>query len=54
MGVAVAVGGGRGGGRYVGRELCAQRTDLLELHNSTSNKPPGRLLPRLGIVRAAH
>ena len=58
VGVAVAVGGGRGGGgglgggggrgrgrgggRYVGRELCAQRTDLLLL------RLPGSVLyPRI-------
>ena len=42
------------GGHCPGRKLCAQRTDLFELHNSGWHDPPGRLLSRMEIVRAAH
>ena len=42
------------GGYCPGWELCAQRTDLFELHNSGWHDPPGRLLSRMEIVRAAH
>ena len=42
------------GGYCPGWKLCAQRTDLFELHNSGRHNLPGGYCPRREIVRAAH